>query len=376
MIVNTVRNVNQALAVGLGLMLDDRVALTENTRNGPVISASEPVTTVTLRPDERVLFSPARNANPFFHLMEALWMLAGRNDLKWLAQYNKQMAKYSDDGGDTQPGAYGFRWRKHFGYDQLDEIVDHLKADPKSRRAVLTMWDGWGIHQYPDGTFQMNGDLLSARASADVPCNTQAYFRILEGRLDMTVMCRSNDLWWGAHGANAVHFSILQEYVAARLNLKLGTLTQVSNNYHVYTDVVNNFGAKISDAIDTDFYTRGVTQGLVQPTRIFHFNDMDLFERDLPAFMVHFDPAINPIKTPYERGGQRQMDGLSLDHPFLRDVAVPMARAWDAHKCYDYQTALDRCRKIGGEGGYNTDWHRAAVNWMVRANERRIYASA
>jgi hypothetical protein len=50
-----------------------------------------------------------RDANPFFHVMETLWMLAGRNDLPWLVRFNKRFASYSDDGGNTQPGAYGYQ---------------------------------------------------------------------------------------------------------------------------------------------------------------------------------------------------------------------------------------------------------------------------
>src|SRR5690606_34526281 len=152
--------------------------------------------------------SPMRGANPFFHLFESLWMLSGRNDLPWLAQFNKQMATYSDDGGKTQPAAYGFRWREYFGYDQISELVDHLARDPKSRRAVIGMWDPWGIHQTAEGQYAMNGDLLSAQDSKDVPCNTHCYFQLRTTeagtQLDMTVTCRSNDALWGAHGANAV----------------------------------------------------------------------------------------------------------------------------------------------------------------------------
>jgi hypothetical protein len=364
MIVLTPNNVNQALALGLELMRDASCTVTEDTRNGPVISATVPVTTVTRNPYERVLFSPARNANPFFHLMEALWMLSGRNDLQWLAQYNKRMKEFSDDGGATQPGAYGFRWRNHFGYDQLNEIIDHLTANPNSRRAVLSMWDGWGIHQTAEGQYQMSGDLLSARDSADVPCNTHIYFRILNGALDMTVCCRSNDLWWGAHGANAVHFSVLQEYVAAWLNIKLGSMTQISNNYHVYTDVVKDFDSKARDAVEHDHYNRG---GLVETSPMFHYNTMELFERDLPAFMDHFDPKLNPIKEPYDRMGARMVDGLSLGHPFLRDVALPMARAWDARKTYDYESAVALCHSVGA---LNSDWRRASVDWMTRQMRR------
>ena len=94
-----------------------------------------------------VLFNSARDCNPWFHLYESLWMLAGRNDVASIAYYAKNMANYSDDG-KTLNGAYGFRWRHMVargqpwkGVDQLDILVNHLKADPTSRRAVLQMWN-------------------------------------------------------------------------------------------------------------------------------------------------------------------------------------------------------------------------------------------
>jgi hypothetical protein len=49
----------------------------QGSRAGDVLVAPHPVMSVTSIPTERVLFDPARDANPFFHLFESLWMLAG-----------------------------------------------------------------------------------------------------------------------------------------------------------------------------------------------------------------------------------------------------------------------------------------------------------
>ena len=76
------RNVQEALVVGLQDLR--RYGVERESRNGPVVVFPEPVTTVCERPEERVLFHCERDANPFFHLFEALWMLAGRNDLAYL----------------------------------------------------------------------------------------------------------------------------------------------------------------------------------------------------------------------------------------------------------------------------------------------------
>ena len=50
------------------------------------------------------------------------------------------MEEYSDDGITLQ-GAYGFRWREHFGGDQLSVIIERLRNDNTDRRCVLQMWD-------------------------------------------------------------------------------------------------------------------------------------------------------------------------------------------------------------------------------------------
>lgn len=222
----TVHNVNHALLEGLWWL---KVAgAVEDSRNGRVLVAPGPVITETQKPKQRVLFSARRDCNPFFHLLESMWMLAGRNDTASLTKFVARMQEFSDDGV-TLNGAYGYRWREHFGYDQLAEIIHELTKNPTTRRCVLTMWDG--------GSYVADGDLIKATVgSKDVPCNTHIYFRRRDKLLDMTVLCRSNDAVWGAHGANAVHFSVLHEYVALRVGCEVGTMYQVSNNYHMYAD--------------------------------------------------------------------------------------------------------------------------------------------
>ncbi|KKK83371.1 hypothetical protein LCGC14_2794040, partial [marine sediment metagenome] len=133
-----VRNVNEALPKMLQ-HLEERGERT-SSRAGEVIVAPTPVTTVYRKPMERVLFSPLRDANPFFHLIEALWMLAGKRDVATLTHYVRRMSDFSDDG-ITFHGAYGYRWRNHFFHDQIEVVLELLKSKPHSRRAVIQMWD-------------------------------------------------------------------------------------------------------------------------------------------------------------------------------------------------------------------------------------------
>lgn len=213
----------------------------ENSRNGPVYRYMGPYTITYQRPTERVLMIQGRNENPFFHFIEAMWMLAGRNDLASIAWYNPRMAEYSDNG-KTLNGAYGYRWRfasyevpvenrwtAPHTVDQLRILAEHLKSNPTSRRAVLSMWN-------------VEDDLLKIDNSKDVCCNLEAVFQVDQVRnaLDLTVFNRSNDIYWGALGANQVHFSFLLEYMALLSGHNIGCYHQVSTNMHMYQERMSN----------------------------------------------------------------------------------------------------------------------------------------
>lgn len=234
------RNAGQLLPEAIELLLEHGEHA--SSRNGDVIVYPEPVVTVIQRPWERVLFSPVRDANPFFHMIEAAWMLAGRNSVDDLTPYVKNFTDYADNG--IVHGAYGHRWRNHFGYDQLAVIIEMLKNVSDTRQAVIQMWDCSPWHDWIEGLGAGGSDLISDWR--DRPCNTQIYLRIHDNKLEMSVTNRSHDVIWGLLGANAVHFSVLQEYLAHLLVLDMGKLTFFSNNFHVYKSVLDKM------LIDTD----------------------------------------------------------------------------------------------------------------------------
>ena len=211
-------NVNQAFVSGWYHLRNTGLKL--NSRNGPVVRAPGPVITEYKRPEQRVLFNPKRDANAVFHLMEAIWMFSGENDVKWLLDFNSKFGQYAEADG-IMHGAYGHRWREMFGHDQIERAIEELQENPESRRVVIAMW---------------HPALDQKQNVRDVPCNTHCYVEILEGKLNLTVCNRSNDMVWGAYGSNVVHFSMLQELIAAALDVPIGTYVQFSNNFHVYAE--------------------------------------------------------------------------------------------------------------------------------------------
>ena len=192
--------------------------VTQRSRNGEVKALLEPTIWTMLNPAERVLFNYERNANPYFHVMETVWMFAGSKEVSWLKKFNARIASYAEDNGEVN-GAYGHRWITHFGRNQIASVVKELREDPYSRQAVIGMYDPCQDH------------LTKWR---DRPCNTHIYFRIIGGALDMTVCNRSNDAVWGLAGANIVHMTYLQELVASAVGVPLGRYYVMTNNLHIY----------------------------------------------------------------------------------------------------------------------------------------------
>lgn len=347
-----VRNVCEAYARGLELLQASGVP--EPSRAGDVIMMPCPVMTVYAAPMERVITDPRRDANPFFHLFEALWMLAGRNDAVWLDQFVGDFSKRFGEvnqGGD-QWGAYGHRWRNHWDMDQLDVVMRRLQRSPVDRRVVIQMWDPHYDLFDPDQS-------EASFEPKDVPCNTQAYPRLrcveLAGDgagvkpmlgdryvLDLTICCRSNDAIWGAHGANAVHFSMLQEYLAGRLGVGVGRLYQLSNNYHAYRAVMLKVGGVGAMRIHSPYFDGAVPMAMG--------TDWANWDADLRRFMDW---------TTQE--GEDWEEGATYSNEWFSSVAEPMFVANDYFKSGEPGTALDAL-----DGVAAADWQQAAREWIQR----------
>lgn len=323
-------NVNDAFHGLVSDILFERVLLIETpSRVGDVIAITEPVTITYKNPLQRVLFNEARDCNPFFHLMESIWMLAGANDVEFVAYYNNRMREFSDNGTEFH-GAYGYRWRGWFGYDQLDWIIQDLRDNPDSRRCVLQIWDSSRSEFDDDVVF--NDPHMATHGGKDVPCNTQAYFRIVNGRLDITVTNRSNDLVWGALGANAVHFSYLLEYMANCIGVPVGRYHQVTNNLHVYKD------RWTPEKYLEDTRWLGLR---VKPCPFQLVEDRKTFDRDCVAIVQN---EVNSELSPY-----------------LQRVVIPMMDAFAFHKWRDYPNAYNCMQSVE-----DPQWQIAGITWLYR----------
>lgn len=212
-------NVNQAFTRTVKLLRNfgDLV----ESRNGPTLELDAPLCVTYRQPWKYVLLDTRRKENPFFHLMEALWIIAGRRDVAFVKRYLKSIAQYSDDG-EVFHGAYGYRMRHMFNVDQIQQVISRLCSEPLTRQAVIQIWSA-------------KHDLNVS--SKDIPCNDMIMFRVRHDKLDMTVLNRSNDIIWGMLGANVVQFSMLHQYISEMAGLPMGVYRQISNCPHLYTEL-------------------------------------------------------------------------------------------------------------------------------------------
>lgn len=173
-------------------------------------------------PRDRIPYVVGRKFSMSYMVAELIWYLAGDNSTEWISKYSAFWRDISDDGV-TANSAYGARLFKPHDkiaqgrYTQLDYIIEELKRDPDSRRAVMHL-------RVPDDSID---------AKLDVPCTLALQFFIRDGALHQVANMRSSDLIFGiAYDIPA--FTVFQELIANELGVEVGTYTHTSNSLHIY----------------------------------------------------------------------------------------------------------------------------------------------
>ncbi len=158
----------------------------------------------------------------FSCLGEFLWYLSGNDRVDFVEYYIPGYKKYSNDG-ETIFGAYGPRLFPKNGVRQVDNVIDALRRQSVSRRAVIQLFRAEDLA----------ADLVSRRE--DIPCTCTLQFAVRDHRLNMLAMMRSNDAYKGLpHDVFA--FTMLQEIVACSLGVGLGWYKHAVGSFHLYTE--------------------------------------------------------------------------------------------------------------------------------------------
>ncbi len=153
---------------------------------------------------------------------EQVWFLSGaRKPEIFLRDYTKIWDLFTNPG-DVVTVAYGYRWRKHFGRDQISMLIDLLKKERSSRQGVIVTWDP-------------SSDGLSLSKKKNVPCPYTFTVNIIGDRLHLHNIIRSNDIMLGLPG-DVAGFALLMCILAQKLKVKPGIYSHSISNAHIYSN--------------------------------------------------------------------------------------------------------------------------------------------
>tara|TARA_B100000900_G_scaffold308387_1_gene267097 strand:- start:44 stop:721 length:678 start_codon:yes stop_codon:yes gene_type:complete len=147
------------------------------------------------------------------------WYLSGDRNIAKLGElYGKVPAiweRMADVDGNVNSN-YGWQWQRN---QQLDYVINLLRTLPETRQAAISIYDAKEYDKY----------------TYDTPCTYAVQFTVLDGKLNMSVVMRSNDLWYGFCN-DQYQFSCLQLLVAQKTGYDVGTYYHFAHNLHLYND--------------------------------------------------------------------------------------------------------------------------------------------
>jgi thymidylate synthase len=152
---------------------------------------------------------------------ELLWFLEGDTNIKHLNVDGVTIwDEWADEDGDLGP-IYGQQWRSWAApdgrsIDQIQEVVETLKANPDSRRMIVTAWNPADL---PD--------------MALAPCHCLFQLYVIEGRLSCQLYQRSADVFLGVP-FNIASYALLTMMLAQVSGLKLGDFVHTLGDAHLY----------------------------------------------------------------------------------------------------------------------------------------------
>lgn len=183
---------------------------------------------------ERICF-PYRKTSEKYANAELKWYWSGDNSCETIGEHAKMWLKLSDDG-KTSNSAYGYIIEKKYGFDQLQQIIELLKKDPNTRRAVLNISD----------------PSINRISTHDMQCTIALQFLIRNNKLEITVYMRSNDIYFGLP-YDYIYFMSLAEYIANKLGLTVGTYTHHATSMHMYLRDADKFNKKDATHFVVDY---------------------------------------------------------------------------------------------------------------------------
>ncbi len=209
---------------------------------------------------------------------EMIWYIMGsRIPGEFLAEFTKIWDDFTNINGVVTT-AYGYRWRSHFGRDQLGDLIKLLKSDPSSRHGVIVTWD-----PADDGL----ANSLTIRKKMNVPCPYTYVVNITNKKLNMFCVARSTDMILGCPH-DVAGFALLQRILAGYLGYQVGRFVFTTAHAHIY---------------DIHYETAAELIGRKSEQRQFDFTaDRDWFKRAEKGDRSLVEEIVTKIEKQYTPG--------------------------------------------------------------------------
>jgi thymidylate synthase len=154
-------------------------------------------------------------------IYELLWFLRGDTNIKYLHEHGVSIwDEWADKDGNLGP-VYGKQWRSWptadgRTIDQLARVVEQLKANPNSRRILVSAWNVGELDQM-----------------ALLPCHALFQFYVAGNRLSCQMYQRSADALLGVP-FNIASYALLTHMLAQQCDFQVGEFIWTGGDCHLY----------------------------------------------------------------------------------------------------------------------------------------------
>jgi thymidylate synthase len=154
---------------------------------------------------------------------ELIWFLSGSTNVSYLREHGVTIwDEWADERGELGP-VYGHQWRSWPArdggtIDQIAQVVDSIRANPDSRRHLVSAWNPADVDRM-----------------ALPPCHALFQFWVARGRLSCQLYQRSADVFLGVP-FNIASYALLTAMVAQVTGLAPGEFVHTFGDAHLYSN--------------------------------------------------------------------------------------------------------------------------------------------
>ncbi len=177
---------------------------------------------------------------------ELLWFLKGDTNIGYLNDNGVTIwDEWADEQGSLGP-VYGAQWRAWPApdgrrIDQLQQVIEGLKARPDSRRHIVSAWNPADL---PDESLSPVDNVAQGRMAL-AACHCLFQFYVADGRLSCQLYQRSADCFLGVP-FNIASYALLTLMIAQVTDLQPGEFIHSFGDAHIYLNHIDQVKLQLS----------------------------------------------------------------------------------------------------------------------------------